>query len=72
MAKCLRKVLVEPETNFVMAKNDLAVARANMVMATADLALEKQKREAEVVMVREKLVEMKREVEAAVERYKPL
>lgn len=70
MFEYLRKVFAETKSNMTAIRSDLAVTRANMVMARADLELEKQKREAKVVATEEKLAKMKREVEAAIERYK--
>lgn len=69
IAKHLKKVLTEAETNLAMMRYDLATTRADMVMARANLALEKKKREAEAMIAREKLVEAKRE-KVTVERYK--
>lgn len=70
MSEHLRKVLIEAESNLAMARDDLAIMRANLVKARADLTLEKKKREVKAAMTKEKLVKVKREAEATTGKYK--
>lgn len=69
MFKHLREVLAKVEDDLVATKVDLAAVKADLGEAKADLALEKRGREAEAVKAKE-LAEAKREVEAAVKKYK--
>lgn len=55
VAEHLRKALAKSESNLVVARSNLPETKANMIMARADLELEKQKRKAKAVATKEKL-----------------
>lgn len=63
ISECLREALAKVEIDF-------AIARADLVEAKIDLALEKGRREVKIVKAKEELAKVKKEAEEVVDKYK--